>query len=156
MKPTKQRFEEKFRVTPGCWEWIACSGVSGYGTFWLGGGMQYAHRVSYEMYVGSIPAGMIICHLCDNPKCVNPHHLLIGTNKDKTQDMIAKGRRRQKRQDGLLNPVAKLSDDEVRLVRSGSEKPRVAARKYGLSASYVWDLRVGRARKDVLTVTSAS
>lgn len=94
------RFETKFEKGDGCWEWLAGkSGGSGYGAFgmMLPGKSGYmvsvqAHRAAWMIYCGPIPEGMCVCHHCDNPGCVNPDHLFLGTRKDNTQDMIAKGR----------------------------------------------------------------
>lgn len=78
----------------GCWEWARSCGSSGYGSFSnpFTKKKQPAHRFAYETEVGPIPDGMIICHHCDNPKCVRPEHLFLGTAADNTADMIAKGR----------------------------------------------------------------
>lgn len=89
----RQRFEEKFRVTPGCWEWIAGLTLSGYGAFKAAQMQMRAHRYAYTLYVGEIPKGLLVRHKCDNPKCVNPDHLELGTAKDNTDDMILRGRR---------------------------------------------------------------
>lgn len=67
----------------------------GYGQIMQFGKMLAAHRVSFELHYGPIPLGMFICHSCDNPSCVNPEHLFIGTNKDNQQDAISKGRRKK-------------------------------------------------------------
>lgn len=75
----------------GCWEWIASRIRNGYGQFRLNGKMVLAHMVSYELFVGSIPDRMFVCHSCDNPGCVNPDHLWIGTSKDNHQDAKQKG-----------------------------------------------------------------
>lgn len=78
----------------GCWDWISgsrCHG--GYGTVRTDGKKRLAHRVSYEVFVGPIPEGKIVCHSCDNRMCVNPEHLWIGTQKDNVKDMLDKGRR---------------------------------------------------------------
>lgn len=92
--PTEIRFAQKYEVNPvtGCWEWQACTNNIGYGFIRDSGKMRTAHRVSYELFKGLIPAGKIVCHTCDNPKCVNPDHLWIGTNKDNYDDMVRKGR----------------------------------------------------------------
>ncbi|MGJ0510229.1 MAG: HNH endonuclease signature motif containing protein [Methylocystis sp.] len=95
-KPTRSpevRFWEKVIRGDGCWEWTAAKSVRGYGTFGLRKGkMVPAHRMSWELTYGKIPDGLIVCHHCDNPECVRPDHLFLGTYSDNTQDMIRKGR----------------------------------------------------------------
>ena len=75
VKPVSQRFWEKVSKGDGCWDWKSCKTVSGYGAFSVGNKMQYAHRYSYEDFVGPIPAGLQLDHLCRNRGCVNPAHL---------------------------------------------------------------------------------
>ena len=69
------RFMAKIDRSENCWLWTACKNVSGYGVFSLDGKPRQAHRVSYEMYIGPIPDGLVIDHLCRNHSCVNPEHL---------------------------------------------------------------------------------
>ncbi len=92
--PLSVRFWRSVQVTDGCWEWQG-STRNGYGVISKGGrnGRQLkAHRLSYEMHLGSIPEGMIVCHTCDNPICVNPGHLFVGTHKDNAVDKMNKNR----------------------------------------------------------------
>jgi hypothetical protein len=88
----EERFWAKVRKGDGCWEWNAAKRL-GYGKFAYEGKVIDAHRLSWLLHFGPIPEGMLICHRCDNPPCVRPDHLFLGTRADNTHDMDAKGRR---------------------------------------------------------------
>ena len=92
----RERFEEKFSPVPfsGCWLWTARVNECGYGTFGLSTTVPsvLAHRMAWTLYVDKIPEGMLVCHRCDVPCCVNPNHLFLGSNKDNVHDAMAKGR----------------------------------------------------------------
>ena len=94
-----------------CWLWVgSTNGI--YGTFGMGGhfgGWKYAHRVSYELAYGAIPVGRLVCHRCDNPKCVRPDHLFLGTVSDNIADKVRKGRAR-----GRTTPTERLIHPERR------------------------------------------
>ena len=100
-----------------CWEWTAHCIRDGYGRVLWDGKMALAHRVSYTLFVGSIPEDMCVCHHCDNPPCVNPQHLFLGTRKENMQDMAAKGRAGGCPQPGETNPQAVLKEHQVLLIR---------------------------------------
>lgn len=93
----KERFWKYVDKKKGdCWEWTGVLTTSGYGKFEIDGKTLVASRVVYEWECGIIPEGMFVCHTCDNPKCVRPEHLWVGTAKDNNLDCINKGRHRSK------------------------------------------------------------
>lgn len=93
LKPVLQRFEEYFTKSDGCWVWKGSLTHNGYGRFKRNYLSLKAHRVSYELYLGEIPEGLLVLHMCDNPACVNPSHLTVGTQTENVRDCIVKGRK---------------------------------------------------------------
>jgi hypothetical protein len=89
LKPLSERFWVKVdkRGPDECWQWIGIRNEDGYGRPYL-----RAHRVSWQIANGRDPGSLFVCHSCDNPSCVNPNHLWLGTNTVNLRDMVAKGR----------------------------------------------------------------
>lgn len=137
----------------GCWIWKGSYRKSGYGKMNVGSkasGTRHtatASRVSYETFVGPIPDGMVICHKCDNPKCVNPNHLFVGTFKDNYDDMVAKGRRNNAR--GSRIATSKLTDAKVRKIKKSRRSTQELADQFGVSASTVRRILNGTTWKHV-------
>jgi len=86
------RFWSKVNKTNGCWLWLAGKHSYGYGLFYSDGKCVRAHRFAWESVYGPIPDGLFVLHECDNPPCVNPAHLFLGTKRDNRLDCIIKGR----------------------------------------------------------------
>lgn len=92
----ESRFWEKVQrgEATQCWPWTGAKNPHGYGKMFREGEIVDAHRLSYEINRGEIPLGMCVCHTCDNPPCVNPLHLFLGTMKDNMDDKVRKGHER--------------------------------------------------------------
>ncbi len=128
------RFWNKVKRGPRCWPWIAYT-HNGYGKYWNGKekGLTSAHRVAWELGHGEIPKGKWVLHKCDNPCCVRPSHLFLGTPKDNTQDAVSKGRMTR----GEAMHTAKLTEKQVKEIRTDTRKQCVIAKEYGVSFSNV-------------------
>lgn len=121
-----------------CWEWKHSRDKYGYGMAYFNSRRNYTHRIAFTLLVGPIPAGMLVCHKCDNPPCCNPAHLFVGTVKDNTLDRNAKGR--APRQDGERNGNAALGPSAVAKIRalaaSGVKQTHIAT-MFGVSSQAV-------------------
>lgn len=152
------RFWECVRVTDACWLWTGVIGDDGYGRFFLEGKQLRAHRAMWEHKFGAIPAGLFVCHSCDNPPCVNPSHLWLGTPRENTRDRDQKGRRGRGYR--IPNPVrgeahgnSKLTNKLVAEIRTrlaaGTTRQADIAREFGITQTVVSAIGRGRAWRGV-------
>lgn len=158
--PLAERWASRVRKTDTCWLWTGYLS-HGYGEISRGGregANAKAHRVAWELFRGEIPAGLMVCHHCDVPACVNPDHLFLGTALDNKRDEIAKGRQAPpevKRHQGVKNGRARLSEDDVRAIRAEyASLPRktyikrgalaAIARRFGVVPDAVREIALGR------------
>lgn len=145
VRPLHARFWAKVRVTDGCWLWQGAADRYGIVmTHWRAGAddglrqKEWAHRVSYVLAFGPIPAGLHVCHHCDTPLCVRPDHLFLGTHLENMQDCKRKGRTVV----GERMGGARLTWPIVRAIRAarprGTIAHRAIARKYGVSLRTIY------------------
>ena len=123
-----------------CEEWQGNRLPRGYGQVRYEGKTRLAHRVAYCQYHGlhlSEIDGKIVRHVCDNPRCVNPKHLILGTNMDNSQDMVSRNRQAKGEKIG----ISKLSIEKAREIRESSELQRVLAERYGVHQSVISDVK---------------
>lgn len=128
----------------GCWLWTAAHNPNGYGFMWSGSKREYSHRLSYTLFKGPIPSGLNVLHKCDQPACVNPDHLSVGTQSENLRDMVRKGRNTKVALKGSKNPKAKLTDADIAHIRGANKRPGYLyelAAIYGVSRSTICAIR---------------
>lgn len=143
----KQKLFSKIKQVNDCWEWQGSLHRQGYGNFPYKNSGQLAHRVSWILFNGEIPSGMNICHKCDNPPCVNPDHLFVGSYQDNINDMFRKGR---KNHQGENHPKVKLSSSQVLEIRELLNKKitqEEICKKYGITNGHVGSIKHKRTWK---------
>ena len=116
----RERFEDKVDKESDnpCWVWTGASNDQGYGRLQVGDRLAYAHRVSYQLFVGDIPEGGQINHECHNEPCVNPDHLYAGTQSENVSDAINRGSFSQLNISGESHGVSKLTEKQVNEIRA--------------------------------------
>lgn len=144
------RFWERVRKQEnGCWEWIGSKWSNGYGSIMIHRTKRKVHRISFLIHNGFLPGDKNVCHTCDNPSCVRPDHLFLGTNQDNTADMVAKGRSTH----GERNGRAVLSEEQVIAIRENPPRGKWAkqelASKLGLTVNSIYNLLKGETWKRI-------
>lgn len=150
MPPKEIPYEVKarrYKVVGECWEYTGTISLSGYGQFYHRGKSIRAHRAMYEIVNGEIPDGLLVCHTCDNRKCVNPSHLYAGTAADNYNDARERGRLNTPQ--GECHHNAKLSENDVANIRRSNFSQRKLAGIYGVSQATINEAKRGLTWKTV-------
>lgn len=141
----------KVNWVSGCWEWTSTNTTGmGYGRFKLGNKKASANRVAYAIAYGYVPNDKFVCHKCDNPSCVNPAHLFLGSPAENAADRVSKSRQAK----GAKAGGAILDDDKVRLILNDERTHLEIAKEYGVAKSTIGKIKSGVNWKHVTTLTT--
>lgn len=158
--PAERRFARLHKkMESGCWEWIGPVEKDGYGVFsatWNGTAYKRAHRFSWAFHnLSEIPEDMVVCHKCDNPRCVNPDHLWLGSTLENNSDRAKKGRNHV--QSGERSNAAILTESQVRSILSDSRPYAEIAHAYGVAMTTISGIknRVSWAHLEDVTIVKA-
>lgn len=135
------RFWQRVRKGEGCWEWTGTLDPKGYGVFsarWSATTRRGTHRISWEIHNGPVPEGLCVCHRCDNPCCVRPDHLFLGTPADNSRDAAIKGRMSRK--------LTRENVAEIRALAARGIPLVTIAGMYEVSAATVCKVARGQSR----------
>jgi hypothetical protein len=156
LNPVKKRhYTERFfdhigqKTQNGCIPWMAALDKDGYGGIWSEEGQLVAHRVAYEIAYGNPPKNLLVLHKCDNPSCVNPSHLFLGSHDENMKDMKNKSRQSK----GEKQHCAKMTKDKVELIRyryanESTSQAKLAA-EFGISQVLVSQIVLRRIWKHI-------
>ena len=158
MAMIEQRYIDRFHqlysidANTGCWNWTGGGNQYGYGGMNLYHKKMGAHRFSWTIHRGEIPEGLYVCHHCDNPGCVNPDHLFVGTQADNIRDASDKGRLvgRQGDVSGENNNNSKLTPNDVlriRMLLDGGWKQRDLGKLFGVCKSTIGNIATAKSWK---------
>lgn len=126
-----------------CWNWKGSTNRDGYSQFKIDGKLYYVHRVSFELFIGPIPEGQLVCHKCDNPGCCNPSHLFLGTPQDNMDDKVKKNRQSHSHDGG----IHKLTEQNIYQIREMIEQgytQQEIANIFGVSQTNVFYIKSGK------------
>lgn len=135
----KEYLQYNVNIVGECWMWRRTLDKDGYGKACYNMKHMPAHRMSYEEYIGDFNKKLHVLHTCDNPGCINPEHLFLGSNEDNVKDKMLKGR--QLKGEGIGNSKLKEKDIvNIRRLRLGGATLKSIANIYNISISNVWDV----------------
>lgn len=135
--------KHSFALPNGCIEWTGSRTSRGYGAAHFAGRYQSAHRLSYTAHKGEIEKGKFVCHSCDNPACINPDHLWLGSQQDNMSDKVSKKRHSH----GEVHGMHKLSEAQVKTILVGDKSANELAETFGISSDHIGAIRKGIAWK---------
>jgi len=144
MKTLKERLLSHITIDQktGCWNWNRYRMPTGYGQIGTEGSKpEMTHRVSWKLFKGPIPDGLWVLHKCDNPACVNPDHLFLGTHTDNMKDCVKKGRFRANIMYGENHPKHKLTVESVLAIRKDARPQWRIAKDYGVCEDTIYKVK---------------
>lgn len=134
----------------GCWNWNRHRGYWGYGSIKVDSKVELAHRVAYKYLVGDFPQELCVLHKCDNPACINPDHLFLGTNSDNVKDKVRKGRQSKIGEyPGEKHHNARLKEQDVLNIRTKQLKQSEYATMYGVSQGLISNIQLNKCWKHI-------
>lgn len=139
-RSNEERFWSKVDKSGECWEWLASKNHKGYGQFPCSGKNMKAHRYSWMLLNGEIANDLLVCHTCDNPGCVNPEHLFLGTHSDNSKDKVNKGRYFNGGRIGEKNNRSMLTLSQVRDIRNSPLRQCELSIKYCVCRQHISDI----------------
>lgn len=145
----REPIESKYSINQktGCWEWLLGKDKDGYGKICAGRKSLRAHRYLWELKNGPIPSGLLVCHKCDNPKCVNPDHMFLGTHKDNHDDRGRKNRQAK----GEVSGSAKFTENIIQGILTASSY-KEAKERFGVSKTHYFRIKRKETWRHILKV----
>ena len=141
----KERLSFKSQPGPnGCINFTGSKSAFGHGELAYKGKKYRAHRLSYIAYIGPIPEGLVVCHYCDNPSCINPEHLFLGTQAENLADAMRKNRMKAPFVNGEKHGMSKLTKIDVLKIRQDSRPYNQIAKDFGVSPSTIKRAKTGQ------------